>query len=46
MRTLRRIVYINPSDGIDYFYMQIQSSVTTVLDALAPLKSHGNHYYA
>jgi len=30
--------YTNPSDDVDSFFNQIQSSVTAVLDELAPLQ--------
>ena len=32
-------VYMNQSDNVDEFYRQIESSVTSVLDALAPLRN-------
>ena len=31
--------YTNPSDDVDSFFNQIQSSVTAVLDELAPLQT-------
>ena len=34
-----RRLYINPSDHVDIFCTQVQSTVTAVLDALAPLKT-------
>jgi len=33
-------VYINPADDVDGFCNQIQSSVTKLLDTLAPLQTH------
>jgi len=33
-------VYINPPNDVDIFYTQTVSSVTAVLDALAPLRTH------
>jgi len=35
-------VYINPADDVDGVCNQIQSSVTKVLDALAPLQTRTN----
>jgi len=32
--------YVNQSDNVDEFYRQIELSVTSVLDALVPLKNH------
>ena len=32
-------VYMNQADDVDKFYRQIESSVTSVLDALAPLRN-------
>jgi len=41
-------VYINPSDDVDSFCSQIQSSVTAVLDGLAPIKSrkHSSRWFS
>ena len=36
---LKTDAYVNPADDVDSFYNQIQSSVTAVLDGLAPLKT-------
>ena len=33
-------VYFNPANDVDIFYTQTVSSVTAVLDALAPLRTH------
>jgi len=32
-------IYMNQADDVDEFYRQIESSVTSVLDALAPLRN-------
>ena len=39
VKLLTTDAYVNPSDDVDSFCVQIQSSVTAVLDSLAPVKS-------